>query len=114
MIGLLLRTESGIWSPLMFLSAAAVILVFVYMIRSAGTKKYKKNTDQALPFFSGNRAPETNIPSGNLYWGFFEALKKYYAWLIRFHTGMVNDYIYSFVLLVVIIAAALLGGILWA
>jgi NADH:ubiquinone oxidoreductase subunit 6 (subunit J) len=114
MIDIMFRTGSGVWSPLAFLAAAAIILAVVYVIRSTGTKKYKKGTEQTLPFFSGNKAPEKNIASGNLYWGFFEALKKYYGWLTRLHTGIINDYVYSFVLLLVIIVVALLGGIAWA
>ncbi len=114
MIDIMFRTASGLWSPLAFLMAAVVILIVVYIIRSTGTKKYKKGTEQTVPFFSGNRPPESNIRSENLYWGFSEAMKRYYRFVMRFHTGIVNDYVYSFVLLVVIIAAVLLGGMLWA
>ena len=110
MIDILFRTGSGVWSPVAFLAASAVILMMVYLIRSTGTKKYKKGTEQTVPFFSGSRPPEKNIHSSNLYWGFFEAMKKYYRWMMRLHTGIVNDYVYSFVLLLVIVAAAILFG----
>ncbi len=110
MIDIMFRTVSGVWSPLALLAAAAIIIIVVYLIRSTGTKKYKKGTEQTVPFFSGGVAPEKNIHPGNLYWGFFEAMKKYYRWMVRLHTGIVNDYIYSFVLLIVIVAAVILIG----
>ncbi len=110
MIGRLFITQSGMWNPLSFVVAAVIILVIVYIIRSTGTKKYKKGTEQTVAFFSGGKAPEENVHPENLYWGFFEAMKRYYKWLMKFHTGIVNDYVYSFVLLVVVVAAVLLLG----
>ncbi len=99
------------WSPLAWLSIFIVAAIIVYVIRSAGKKGYKKGTEQAVAFFSGGRPPEGNIAPGNLYWGFTEALKRYYRWLMRMHTGIINDYVYSFVLLLVIVLCTLvLGG----
>jgi NADH:ubiquinone oxidoreductase subunit 6 (subunit J) len=110
----ILMTQSGVWSPLVLVGAAIVVLIVSYIIRSTGNKKYKKGTEQTVPFFSGGRAPEANIRSENLYWGFFEAMKRYYARITRMHTGLVNDYIYAFVLLIVLVAAVLIGGLVWA
>ena len=110
---MILLTEAGFWNPLLWLLSFLIILVIVYAIRSRGRKRYRHGTDQTLPFFSGNVPPAENIRSSNLYWGFFEAMKKYYRWLLRVHTGIVNDYVYCFVvLLVVILAAMTLGGLI--
>ena len=109
MIGTL-ETGTGFWNPLVFMAASAIILIIVYAIRSVGTNKYKKGTEQDTAFFSGNADPRDHIRSSNIYWGFFEATKRYYRWVMRFHTGIVNDYVYSLVLLLVIVAAALLLG----
>ena len=112
MMGVILLTEAGFWNPLLWMLSFLIILVIVYAIRSRGRKGYRHGTDQTRPFFSGNISPEEGIRSGNLYWGFFEATKKYYKWLIRMHTGIVNDYVYCFVvLLLVILAAVALGGL---
>jgi hypothetical protein len=110
MMDILFATESGVWSPIALLAAAVVTVIIAWIIRSTGTDKYKHGTEQTVPFFSGGRAPEKNIASENLYWGFFEAMKRYYKWVTRFHTGMVNDYVYTFVLLVVIVAAVMIIG----
>ena len=112
MIDTVLITESGMWSPITFLAASIILLIIVYLLRSTGTKKYKHGTEQTVPFFSGNKTPEKNIESSNLYWGFLEAMKGYYNVLTKLHTGIVNDYVYSFVLLIVIIAAVLFGSMI--
>lgn len=110
MNGIVLTTQSGIWSPMALLGAAVVVLIIAWIIRSTGSGKYKKGTDQTLPFFSGGKAPEANIRPENLYWGFTESMKKYYAKVVRMHTGLVSDYVYSFVVLLVVMAAVLLFG----
>jgi hypothetical protein len=113
MNGMTLTTQVGSWNPLVWLLSFVIVIVVVYAIRSRGRNKYKPRTEQTLPFFSGNIAPYENIRSSNLYWGFFRALGRYYKWLIRAHTGIVNDYVYCFALLLVVIMAAMaLGGLL--
>jgi len=112
MIGLL-KTGAGFWNPLVWLAALLVTALAVYVIRSRGSKKYRPGTGQTMPFFSGNRPPEDGIKSGNMYWGFFEALKRYYKWMRRLHTGIVNDYVFIYVLVMVLLMAAItLGGLL--
>ena len=110
----LFATEAGFWEPLAMVAAFAIVTAIVYILRSKGVKSYSKTTEQTLPFFSGNIAPEENIKASNAYWGFFTAMGKYYGWAKGFHTGIVNDYIYFFVLLTVLIAALTLGVFLWA
>jgi hypothetical protein len=113
MTGITLTTGAGYWSPLVWLASLFIVLAIVHAIRSRGRKGYKHGTEQTTPFFSGNAPPRESIRPGNLYWGFFEALGRYYVWLKRAHSGVVNDYVYSFVLLLVVMLVALLiGGLL--
>ncbi len=113
MTGITLTTGAGYWSPLVWLASMVIVAVIAYAIRSRGRKGYKHGTEQATPFFSGNEPPRESIDSGNLYWGFFEAMGRCYRWLKKAHSGVVNDYIYSFALLLVIMLLALfMGGLL--
>jgi len=108
-----LATGTGFWNPLVWLAAFAVVLAIALLLRSFGNRKHGKASEE--PFFSGNAHPEEGVASGNIYWGFFKSLEGYYRWLRRMHTGIVNDYMYSYVLVtVILLAAVLLGGLLWA
>ena len=109
------ETVAGYWSPIVLVASAFVAVVIALYIREKGNKNFKKTNAQALPFFSGNVAPEKNIGIGNLYWGFEEAMKEYYALVEKIHNGMVNDFVFWFVLLVIILLTSfVLGGIPWA
>ncbi len=113
MTGSLLITASGFWNPMAWLAAFAVIMLIVLIIRASGTKKFKKGTHQASQFFSGNKPPADGVDHANLYWGFSKTLERYTGWMRRRHTGIVNDYAYCFVVLLIIIFAALtFGGML--
>ncbi len=114
MIELVLRTVAGHWAPLVWLAGFAIALAIALLIRKLGRKKFREGTEQTLAFFSGNLAPEQNIASRNLYWGFFDQMRGYFELLKRIHTGIVNDYVFCFVLLlIVLLAAAAIGGLLW-
>ena len=112
-MNLVIATEAGYWSPLVWLAAFVIVLAIALLIRSRGDKSFKNGTEQAVPFFSGNEPTGENINSSNLYWGFMNKLEKHYKLLIRAHSGVVNDYAYSFVVLIVVIMVALvIGGML--
>jgi len=105
MLGLL-ETGSGFWSAIIWVIVVLVIGGIVYYIRNKGEKSYKKNTEQDKPFISGN--PElskegSHISASHIFWGFTEALKDYYAPLVKTHTGNINDYASWIVILMVII-----------
>jgi hypothetical protein len=94
-----LETGYGFWSPIVWVIAIAVVSLVAYIIWSLGEKEYRKDTEQTRPFISGNPEPAkgmVHIRAGNLYWGFTEALKGYYDWLVPAHTGIVNDYVLWF------------------
>lgn len=90
-----LITGSGYWNPLLWLLALVVGLVVALAIRSRGRKDFREGEGRA-PFISGNKEPEQgggHIPASNIYWGFLESLKGYYARLVPLHTGVPTDYV---------------------
>ena len=104
--------ESGyaFWNPIVWIIVFIVVLIVVYFFRRRGQKEYKKDTDQARIFLSGEEVPEAgerHIRVGNIYWGFFETLKEYYKQMLRIHTGIVNDYMLWFVAVTVVSAIIL-------
>jgi hypothetical protein len=110
--------ESGyaFWNPIIWIIVFIVVGIMVYFFRRQGQKEYKKDTDQTRIFLCGEEVPEAgerHIRVGNIYWGFFETLKEYYAQVLRVHTGIINDYILWFVgamaLSVIILLVAGLG-----
>jgi hypothetical protein len=112
MIELVLRTGAGFWNPLLFLVSLGIMLLIIYFICSLGGKKYEKDTEQTMPFFSGNPPTKKNMTPSSLYWGFSEAMGDYYAWMEKIHTGVVNDYIHWFILTTVVLLTALtMGGL---
>ncbi len=109
-MNLVLFTQSGYWSPLVWLASFLMVLAIALLIRSRGDKRFKHGTDQTLPFFSGNKTDGESIHSSNLYWGFTTRLSRQFRMLIRVHTGIVNDYAFAFVLLAVLMMIALMLG----
>ncbi len=92
-----------VWNPLVGVCFFLLIVLFVYFIRSCGEGKCQEKTEQTRPFFSGNLPSQNSLKIHKVYWGFFEALKGYYHRLKAIHNGIINDYVYWFVLVVVII-----------
>ncbi len=110
----LFETASGFWNPVFLFVALSLALIIAIAIRSRGNKTAKKTGGQGLAFFSGNVEPEQNIAAGNLYWGFFESMKPYYDVVKKMHNGIVNDYVFWFVLLlIVLIVTFVFGGMAW-
>ena len=90
-----MTTGAGAWNPLLWLLAFAVALVVALAIRSRGRKDSREG-DALKPFISGNEEPAeggSHIPASNMYWGFLESLKGYYARLVPLHTGVPTDYV---------------------
>ena len=106
----MIESPSGFWDPVVWIIAAIVALLIAYFIQRRGEKAYKKGV-QSETFLMGNPKlgeEETHIRAHNIYWGFFEGLKKYYDPTMRAHTGIINDYITWFVALTAITAIILL------
>jgi len=84
------------WAPLICLIAFVILIAITYLFRTRGNKKYKKGTVQTEIFLSGEEPPSTgqrHVRAYNMYWGFFQALKRYYDPTMRTHSGIINDYI---------------------
>ena len=103
----MMETGTGFWDPVAWLFSLLVVFLLVYFIRSFGERKCIKQA----PFFSGALPPKDKKIGA--YWGFFVNLDWYYKFLKKFHNGIVNDYIFWFVLtLVVFLTALTFGGFL--
>ena len=90
-----LQTGAGAWNPLLWLVALGVALVVALAIRSRGRKDFREGVGRK-PFISGNEEPDNaggHVPASNLYWGFLESLKSYYARVVPLHTGIPTDYV---------------------
>jgi multicomponent Na+:H+ antiporter subunit D len=84
------------WAPLVCLIALLIVVVVAYIYRSRGDNSFEEGTERGEIFLSGERVPEEgqrHIRSHNMYWGFFEAMKRYYDPTVRAHTGIINDYL---------------------
>lgn len=95
------------WNPIVWVIAFIVLMAIAFFVRSRGQKNYKKGTEQAKIFLSGEEVPEAeerHVRAGNVYWGFFETLKGYYSVILRPHTGIINDYIIWFIAVIAVIA----------
>lgn len=111
-----LFTGSGFWNPLAWIAALVVSILLIIFLRSFGKREFKKETEQTTPFLSGMPAAgeEIRVRSGNLYWGFVEALKGYYESMKKLHSGDLRDYILWFVIIIVItFVIVYMGAIKW-
>lgn len=101
-----LKTGSGFWNPIIWISAIVIAFLIIYIIRGFGKKEYKKETSQTQAFLSGNPEFEKermHIKGSNVYWGFTESLRWGYKILLRMHTGNVSDYVLWFVVVMAIV-----------
>ena len=102
----LLETGSGHWNAILWVIFTVIIGLGVLWIRNKGEDRYKKDTDQTKPFLSGNpevSKEDSHVGASHIYWGFIEALKKYYEPLVKIHSGNINDYSGWIVLMMAII-----------
>jgi len=91
-----LTSGFGIWDPVLWVLAIIIGLVIAWILWSSGVSAFKKGTEQARPYLSGNAEPpkgEVHIRAGNLYWGFTEGIKGDYQRLVPLHTGIMTDYL---------------------
>lgn len=89
-----IETGVGFWNAIIWIASLSLLLTIVYIFHNLGEKKYKRETDQTMPFLSGNieEEEELQVKSSNIYWGFVTALDDYYRPMKSIHTGIVNDY----------------------
>ncbi len=111
---LTLKSPTGYWNPVLWLAFLIIFAVIGYIIYSRGNRSYKPNTEQVKPFISGNPVEDVEmirVRASDIYWGFIEALKGYYAVLMRMHTGDMRDYILWYLGIGAIILFILVGGV---
>ena len=93
------------WSPLILILVFLILAIVGLIFRSKGDKSYKKDTDQTKVYLSGEQQPDAelrHVRAHNMYWGFFQALKRYYDPTLAAHTGIINDYVLWFISLIAI------------
>lgn len=91
----------GYWDAGAWILMCILVAIYVGAIRSMGRQDYKKGTPQDEIFYSGNDLPDVDtftVPASASYWGFREALKTFYKYLMAMHTGNGADYIGYFLL----------------
>ena len=102
----------GYWDVYLWLLFFAIASAVVLFIRSKGRSYYKEGTDQDEIFYGSNIVPEDGgdiaVPAASAYWGFVEALKPYYNWLIELHTGIASEYVGYFMLTLAVVAVLVL------
>lgn len=97
-----LETGDGFWNPLLWLLFMVFTGVLAYILWEFFFEDARmKRGLGTQPFISGN--PElprgrSHFGGSNVYWGFVEALKRYYEPLKEAHTGDVTDYVAWFLL----------------
>ena len=100
---------SDVYLWLLFFAIASAVILF---IRSKGRSDYKEGTEQDEIFYGSNIVPEDGadmaVPAASAYWGFVEALKPYYNWLIELHTGIASEYVGYFMLTLAVVAVLVL------
>jgi hypothetical protein len=106
----MIESPSGFWGPVAWIIIAVVASLVGYYIWSRGEKAHKKGVQSEEFLMANPRLAEekVHVKAHNVYWGFFEGLKKYYDPTVRAHTGIINDYIIWFVALTAITAIILL------
>lgn len=97
-----LSSSSGLWNPLVWITAVVIAFLVAYIIRGKGRTDYKKGTEQTKPFLSGNPEGDKekmHIKGSNMYWGFTESMKWIYNILEKMHNGNISDYVLWFVII---------------
>ncbi|MFP4608192.1 MAG: hypothetical protein ACLFNY_01260 [Candidatus Aenigmatarchaeota archaeon] len=96
-----------IWSPIIFILVVLLNLAVAYWLYKMGNAGFQKTEHSGEPFISGNRPPgdlkKIHVAGDNLFWGFRDALKRYYEPVIEGHTGILNDYMYWIVITLAVV-----------
>ena len=102
----------GYWDVYFWLLFFVIAAGMILFIRALGRSDYKEGTEQDEIFYGSNEVPEDGadmgVPAASAYWGFVEALRPYYDWLVELHTGIASDYVGYFVLTVAAVAVLVL------
>ncbi len=91
----------------MFILVILIMTAIAYVIYRMGNPAYNRTRLKGQPFISGN-APfrdvgRMHVGGDNLFWGFTRALNRYFEPLVKGHTGIINDYVYWFIVTMAVI-----------
>jgi len=103
-------TGQGYWSPLIWAAGALGTLILAFLVWSQGRREHKRDTEQELPFLSGERVDDPRVDASHLYWGLAEALKPFLGRLKSWHSGIINDYAGWFMVILAVVLLLVLGG----
>ncbi len=97
----------NMWSPLVLVLVILIMTMISYLIYRMGNPTYNRTELKGQPFISGNAPPKdasgVHVGGDNLFWGFTNALRVYFDPLVKGHTGIVNDYIYWFIVTMAVV-----------
>lgn len=97
-------TDVGYWHAIIWAISFIVLGILAYVLRNLGSKSYKMGTEQVKPYLSGTTEyDKTRVAGENVYWGFVQALKKYYTRIVPVHSGIVSEYIYWLVVVIALL-----------
>ncbi|MBC7220901.1 hydrogenase [Candidatus Bipolaricaulota bacterium] len=105
-----LLTGHGFWNPLLWLAAVGGVTLLALAVWSRGRRDYTRGTDGELPFLSGEKMEGAHVGGGHLYWGFVEGLRPYVERLRALHSGLVNDYVAWWVVILAVVFLIVLVG----
>ncbi|MCK5772650.1 MAG: NADH:ubiquinone oxidoreductase [Thermoplasmata archaeon] len=113
---LTLFTGHGAWNAVVFMGAMISATIIAVMIRSFfGKKGMTPREEGKKPYLFGNPTEIDGrpivVPGSNLYWGFTKALDRYYKPVEKFHSGIINEYVFWFVSTLVLVLLVMLAWV---
>jgi len=108
---LTLFTGEGAWNTIVFLGAVLMAVIVALILHSRGQKGTVPKGEGKKPYLWGNPTEIDGrpivVPGSNVYWGFTQALKKYFDPMDRLHSGLINEYVFWLILMAGIVIATL-------
>ncbi len=113
---LTLYTGQGAWNAVVFMGAMISATIIAVMIRGFfGKKGMTPKGEGKKPYLFGNPTEIDGrpivVPGSNLYWGFTKALDRYYKPVEKFHSGIINEYVFWFVSTLVLVLLVMLAWV---
>ncbi|MCX8189987.1 MAG: hypothetical protein N3F05_02035 [Candidatus Diapherotrites archaeon] len=109
------ETHHGLWVPLAFLLFTCLAMLLSYVFSFLGRKDFAYSKEKAKPFISGHDPSAYEIiKASDYFWGFFKSTENYYSLTKGIHTGLVNDYIFWFIVVASILLIVFsIGVFIW-
>ncbi|MEM4663131.1 MAG: hypothetical protein QXM75_03865 [Candidatus Diapherotrites archaeon] len=95
------ETTYGFWNPIVFIFFLCIAIIIAVVLIIFGRKDFTYSKEKAKPFASGEDPfAYYGIKASDYFWGFFKATEKYYKILLNLHGGIINEYIFWFIVVV--------------